>query len=101
MNASSRRWRNPYRPERHRRKTCAINRTIDVLVGRGSTDFVQCALFGTCCYKQTGLLQAFAAQKLIHTVPHKVGCASAAAAFGPREVLGVLEKHGLSKMKRL
>jgi short subunit dehydrogenase-like uncharacterized protein len=78
-----------------------INRTIDVLVGRGSTDSVQCALFGTCCYKQTGLLQAFAAQKLIHTAPHKVGFASAAAAFGPREVLGVLEKHGLSKMKML
>lgn len=78
-----------------------VNRTIDVVVGRGSTDFVQCALFGTCCYKQTGLLQAFAAHKLIHAAPHKVGFASAAAAFGPREVLGVLENHGLSKMKML
>jgi short subunit dehydrogenase-like uncharacterized protein len=76
-----------------------VNRTIDVLVGRGSTDSVQCALFGTCCYKQTGLLQAFSAQKLIHGAPNKVGFASAAAAFGPREILGVLESHGLSKLK--
>jgi len=28
-----------------------------------------------------------------------VGFASAAQAFGAREVLGVLENHGLSKMK--
>jgi len=75
------------------------NRTIDVVVARGSTDFVQCVLFGTCCYKQTGLLQAFAAHNLIRTVPRQVGFASAAGAFGSREVLGVLENHGLSKMK--
>jgi Family of unknown function (DUF5938)/Saccharopine dehydrogenase NADP binding domain len=78
-----------------------INRTIDVVVGRGSTDSVHCALFGTCCYKQTGLLQAFAAHKLIQAAPHKVGFASAAVAFGAREVLGVLEDHGLSKFKML
>jgi short subunit dehydrogenase-like uncharacterized protein len=78
-----------------------INRTIDVVVGRGSTDSVHCALFGTCCYKQTGLLQAFAAHKLIQAAPHKVGFASAAEAFGAREVLGVLENHGLSKLKML
>src|SRR5271154_1352075 len=76
-----------------------VNRTIDVLVGRGSTDSVQCAMFGTCCYKQTGLLQAFAAHKLVHGTPHKVGFASGAEAFGPREVLGVLEDHGLSKLR--
>jgi hypothetical protein len=78
-----------------------VNRTIDVLVGCGSIDSVQCAIFGTCCYKQTGLLQAFAAHKLLHSTPHKVGFASAAEAFGPREVLGVLENHGLSKLKML
>ena len=76
-----------------------INRTIDVLVGRGTTDSVQCVLFGSCCYRQTGLLQAFGAQKLIHAAPQKVGFASAAEAFGAREVLGVLEKHGLSKLE--
>ncbi len=77
------------------------NRTIDVIAGRGSTESVQCVIFGTCCYKQTGLLQAFAAHNLVHAAPRKAGFASAAEAFGPHEVLKVLEDHGLSKMKTL
>jgi hypothetical protein len=75
------------------------HRTIDVIVGRGSTDSVQCAVFGTCCYRQTALIQAFAAHSLVHGAPRKVGFASAAQAFGHREILGVLETHGLSKAK--
>lgn len=75
------------------------NRTIDVIVGRGATEFAQCALFGNCCYKQTGLIQAYAAQRLVQLAPCKFGFASVAEAFGARELLGVLEDHGLSKMK--
>jgi Family of unknown function (DUF5938)/Saccharopine dehydrogenase NADP binding domain len=75
------------------------HRTIDVIVGRGSTDSLQCVVFGTCCYRQTGLIQAFAAHSLVHAAPRKVGFASAAEAFGHREILGVLETHGLSKAK--
>jgi len=75
------------------------HRTIDVIAGRGSTDSVQCVVFGTCCYRQTGLIQAFAAHNLVHAAPRKVGFASAAEAFGHREILGVLETHGLSKAK--
>ena len=72
-------------------------RTIDVVVGRGSTDLVQCRVVGTCCYRQTGLLQAYAAHSLVHSPPRRVGFASATAAFGYRELLRVLESHGLSK----
>jgi short subunit dehydrogenase-like uncharacterized protein len=75
------------------------HRTIDVIAGRGSTDSVQCAVFGTCCYRQTALIQAFAARNLAHASPRKVGFASAAEAFGHREILSVLETHGLSKAK--
>jgi short subunit dehydrogenase-like uncharacterized protein len=75
------------------------HRTIDVVVGRGSTDQVQCIVSGTCCYRQTGLLQAFAAQQLVRATPRKVGFASAAEAFGAHEILRVLESHGLSKVK--
>jgi Family of unknown function (DUF5938)/Saccharopine dehydrogenase NADP binding domain len=74
-------------------------RTIDVVLARGTTDFVQCTLFGTCAYRQTGLLQAYAAHSLIHTPPRKLGFAPATAAFGHRELLKVLESHGLSKAK--
>jgi uncharacterized ParB-like nuclease family protein len=75
------------------------NRTIDVIAGRGSTDSVQCVVFGTCCYRQTALVQAFAAHNLVQAPPRKVGFASAAEAFGHREILGILEGHGLSKAK--
>lgn len=75
------------------------NRTIDVIVGRGNTDSIQCVVFGTCCYRQTALIQAFAAHNLINGTPRKVGFASAPEAFGHRELLGVLESHGLSKAK--
>ena len=81
------------------RENSREQRTIDVVVGRGSLESAQVLLFGTCCYKQTGLMQAYGAHSLIHCPPHKVGYASPAAAFGHREILKALEAHGLSKMK--
>lgn len=81
------------------RENSREQRTIDVIVGRGTTDFVQCVIFGTCCYKQTGLIQAWAAHNLIHSAPKKVGFASAAQAFGHRELLKTVESHGLAKAK--
>ena len=75
------------------------HRTIDVIAGRGNTGAVECVVFGTCCYRQTGLMQAFAAHNLVHGAPRKVGFASAAEAFGAHAVLGVLENHGLSKSR--
>jgi len=83
------------------RENSREQRTIDYVVGRGMTDFVQCILVGTCCYRQTGLLQAYAAHSLIHTPPRRVGFAAATAAFGHRELLKVLESHGLTKAKLL
>lgn len=83
------------------RENPRINRTIDYVVGRGSTAFVQCALFGSCCYQQTGLIQAFAAHNLVRTAPRKTGFASATEAFGHREILRVLEGHGLTKLNLL
>jgi len=77
------------------------HRTVDVIAGRGNTCAVECVVLGTCCYRQTGLMQAFAAHNLVHGAPRKVGFASAAEAFGAREVLGVLESHGLSKAEIL
>ncbi len=81
------------------RENSREQRTIDVVAARGSTEVVHCVVVGTCCYKQTGLLQAFAAHNLICGPPRKVGFASAAEAFGHREVLRTLESHGLAKAK--
>jgi short subunit dehydrogenase-like uncharacterized protein len=77
------------------------HRTVDVIAARGRTDFAQCVVMGTCCYRQTALIQAFAAHNLVHGEPRKTGFASAAEAFGHREILGVLESHGLSKARLL
>ena len=81
------------------RENLRDQRTIDVVVGRGSRDYAQCVVFGTGCYRQTGLIQAFAAHHLVHNAPRKAGFASPAEAFGHREILRVLEEHGLSKAR--
>jgi short subunit dehydrogenase-like uncharacterized protein len=81
------------------RENTREHRTIDVVYGRGTTAFAQCIMFGTCCYRQTGLMQAYAAHTLIHTPPHKAGYASPCAAFGHRELLKVLESYGLSRAR--
>ncbi len=75
------------------------HRTIDVVLGRGSTAYAQCVVFGTCCYRQTGLIQAFAAHYLAHNAPRKTGFASASEAFGHRELLQVIESHGFAKAR--
>jgi hypothetical protein len=56
-------------------------------------------VFGTCCYRQTALIQAFAAHNLVNAAPSTVGFASAAEVFGHRALLGVLQTHGLSRAK--
>jgi len=81
------------------RENSREHRTIDVVYGRGSTAYAQCTMFGTCCYRQTGLMQAYAAHGLIHTRPQKTGYASPCAAFGHRELLKVLESYGLSRAR--
>lgn len=79
------------------RENTREQRTIDVVLGRGTTASVQCVIYGTCCYRQTGLVQAFAAHNLAHRPPRKTGFASAAEAFGARELLRAVESSGLAK----
>jgi hypothetical protein len=81
------------------RENTRVHRTIDVVLGRGSMNSVQCTMFGTCAYRQTGLVQAFAAHHLTVAAPRKVGFASPCEAFGHRELLHALENFGLSKAK--
>lgn len=81
------------------RENTRVHRTIDVVLGRGTMNSVQCTMFGTCAYRQTGLVQAFAAHHLAHAAPRKVGFASPCEAFGHRELLDALESFGLSRAK--
>jgi short subunit dehydrogenase-like uncharacterized protein len=81
------------------RENAREQRTIDVIVGRGNTESAQCVIFGTCCYRQTGLIQALVAHHLVHSAPRKAGFATAAEAIGARELLAAVESFGLAKAR--
>ncbi|MDN5929566.1 MAG: DUF5938 domain-containing protein [Pseudonocardia sp.] len=77
------------------RENPRINTSIDSVHASGPLGRVHVALHGNSNYKQTGLLQAYAAYSLIQQAPRRVGFASACQAFGHRELLGVLRNFGL------
>ena len=77
------------------RENQRINISLDSVHASGPLGHVHCVLRGTCNYKQTGLLQAYAAYHLVYGAPRQVGFASACQAFGHRELLGVLQSFGL------
>ena len=58
-----------------------------------------CVIHGNQNYKQTGLLQAYAAYSLLQQPPKRVGFASGCQAFGHRELLGVLRASGWSRSR--
>jgi short subunit dehydrogenase-like uncharacterized protein len=77
------------------RENQRVNISLDAARATGPLGHVECVLKGTCNYKQTGLLQAFAAYHLIHGAARRTGFASACQAFGHRELLSVLQSFGL------
>jgi short subunit dehydrogenase-like uncharacterized protein len=83
------------RSENPPRENPRINISLDSVYASGPLGRVHCVLHGNCNYKQTGLLQAYAAQQLLQQPPRRVGFASACQAFGHRELLGVLRGFGL------
>lgn len=77
------------------RENQRINISLDSVYASGPAGRVHCVINGTCNYKQTGLLQAYAAHACVHGTPRKVGYASGCQAFGHRELLSVLRAFGL------
>lgn len=71
------------------------NTTIDSVHASGPLARAHCVIHGNCNYKQTGLLQAYAAASLIQQPPARVGFASACQAFGHQPLLGVMRAFGL------
>jgi hypothetical protein len=78
-------------PPRENRR---IHRTLDSVYGRGPNRLVHCVIHGNATYLQTGAIQAYAARQLVVSGPRKSGFASACAAFGHREILGMLQGFG-------
>lgn len=77
------------------RENPRVNKSLDSVHASGPLGRAHCVIHGNSNYKQTGLLQAYAAYSLLQTPPKRVGFASACQAFGHRELLGVLRTFGL------
>ena len=77
------------------RENPRVNKSVDSVHASGPLGRAHCTIFGNSNYKQTGLLQAYAAFALLQGPPKKVGFASGCQAFGHKELLGVLRSFGL------
>ena len=77
------------------REYTRINTSLDSVHASGPLGRAHCIIHGNCNYKQTGLLQAYAAYSLLQQPPRRAGFASGCQAFGHRELLGVLRSFGL------
>jgi short subunit dehydrogenase-like uncharacterized protein len=77
------------------REYTRINTSLDSVHASGPLGRAHCIIHGNCNYKQTGLLQAYAAYSLLQQPPRRSGFASGCQAFGHRELLGVLRSFGL------
>lgn len=77
------------------RENPRLNKSLDSVHASGPLGRAHCVIHGNQNYKQTGLLQAFAAYSLLQQPPMRVGFASGCKAFGHRELLGQLRAFGL------
>jgi hypothetical protein len=77
------------------RENPRLNKSLDSVHASGPLGRAHCVIHGNQNYKQTGLLQAFAAYSLLQQPPKRVGFASGCQAFGHRELLGQLRAFGL------
>lgn len=77
------------------RENPRINKSVDSVHASGPLGRAHCVIYGNCNYKQTGLMQAFAASWLLQQPPKRVGFASGCQAFGHQELLGALRAFGL------
>jgi short subunit dehydrogenase-like uncharacterized protein len=77
------------------REATRINTSLDSVHASGPLGRAHCVIHGNSNYKQTGLMQAYAAYSLLQQPPLRVGFASGCQAFGHRELLGVLRSFGL------
>lgn len=77
------------------RENPRVNRSMDSVHASGPLGRSHVVIHGNSNYKQTGLLQAFAAFSLIQEPPRRAGFASGCQAFGHRELLAQLQAFGL------
>lgn len=77
------------------RENPRLNKSLDSVHASGPLGRAHCVIHGNQNYKQTGLLQAYAAYSLLQQPPLRTGIASGCKAFGHRNLLGQLRAFGL------
>lgn len=77
------------------RENPRVNKSLESVHASGPLGRAHVVIHGKENYKQTGLLQAYAAYALLQQPPKRVGFASGCQAFGHRELLGQLQAFGL------
>jgi hypothetical protein len=77
------------------RENPRLNTSVDSVHASGPLGRKHVVIHGNSNYKQTGLMQAWAAMSLLQQPPRRAGFASGCQAFGHRQLLGVLRQFGL------
>src|SRR5579863_7098301 len=77
------------------RENPRVNTSLDSVYASGPLGRKHVVIHGNCNYKQTGMLQAYAAYHLLQQPPQRVGFASGCQAFGHHTLLGQLRSFGL------
>lgn len=78
------------------RENQRVNRSLDSVHATGPLGRAHVLIRGACNYKQTGLMQAYGAYRLLQGAPLQAGFASGCQAFGHRELLAELRTFGLA-----
>lgn len=81
------------------REVRQVHRAIDTCFATGNRVAVKSTLISTGGYFTTGLLQAYAARRLISESPRVTGARSPSEVFGHRELMGILESYGYAAIK--
>lgn len=76
-----------------------VHRSIDICLATGNNIAVKSTIFSTGGYLTTGLLQAYAATRLVTETPRVTGVRSPSEVFGHRELMGALESFGYASIK--
>ena len=73
-------------------------RMVDWCYGRGNNIAVKCTITGTSSYQMTGLIEAYAAMRLVDEIPATTGFVSINEVLGHRDVLAALQGYGYVSM---
>lgn len=82
----------PPRENRH------VQRSVDWCNARGNTATSRVVIHSSTGYQMTGLIQAYAASRLLGATHNGVGFRSPAELLGHRELMGAIESYGFARI---